>query len=225
MRVLVLAGGEGMLGHKAFKVLSRRFDTVATFLEPDGLWREFPQYHRPARVAAPRRRRRPALRDRRGCPRAGAPRRRHQLRGHHQAAQEASDPILTITVNSLLPHRLANLCAGRGVRLVHMSTDCVFSGRKGAYTKDDLPDPDDLYGRSKLPRRGRPARLPHDPHLHLRARLSQAGRLPRMVPEQSRRARERLRATPSTAASRRRSWRASSVTCWHTSRRSAASCR
>ncbi len=31
-----------------------------------------------------------------------------------------------------------------------MSTDCVFSGRKGAYTEDDLPDPDDLYGRSKL---------------------------------------------------------------------------
>jgi dTDP-4-dehydrorhamnose reductase len=31
-----------------------------------------------------------------------------------------------------------------------MSTDCVFSGRKGAYTEDDPPDPDDLYGRSKL---------------------------------------------------------------------------
>ena len=64
--------------------------------------------------------------------------------------KEASDPVLTITLNSLLPHRLAALCTERGARLVHMSTDCVFSGRKGAYTEDDLPDPDDLYGRSKL---------------------------------------------------------------------------
>ena len=65
--------------------------------------------------------------------------------------KEASDPVLTITLNSLLPHRLAALCAEHGARLVHMSTDCVFSGRKGAaYTEDDLPDPEDLYGRSKL---------------------------------------------------------------------------
>ncbi len=149
MRVLVL-GGEGMLGHKVFKVLSRRFDTFATFLGPDGLWREFPQY-------------------------AGLPASRllggvdalrfetveaalEQARpdavincvGIIKQLREASDPILTITLNSLLPQRLAYLCTGRGVRLVHMSTDCVFSGRKGAYTEDDLPDPDDLYGRSKL---------------------------------------------------------------------------
>ena len=64
--------------------------------------------------------------------------------------KEASDPVLTITLNSLLPHRLAALCAGLGARLVHPSTDCVFSGRKGGYTEDDPPDPDDLYGRSKL---------------------------------------------------------------------------
>ena len=35
-------------------------------------------------------------------------------------------------------------------RLIHISTDCVFSGRKGNYSEDDLPDPPDLYGRSKL---------------------------------------------------------------------------
>jgi len=65
--------------------------------------------------------------------------------------KEASDPILTITLNSLLPHRLADLCVAREIRLVHMSTACVFSGRKRApYAEDDLPDPEDLYGRSKL---------------------------------------------------------------------------
>jgi len=149
MRLLVL-GGEGMLGHKVFEVLSRRFDTVATFLEPDGLWREFPQYAGlPASqllsgVDALRFETIVAAFD--------------QVRpdavvncvGIIKQLREASDPILTITLNSLLPHRLARLCADRGARLVHMSTDCVFSGRRGAYTEDDLPDPDDLYGRSKL---------------------------------------------------------------------------
>lgn len=62
----------------------------------------------------------------------------------------ARDPIASITINSLFPHRLARLCRDAGCRLIHMSTDCVFSGRKGAYREDDLPDPEDLYGRSKL---------------------------------------------------------------------------
>jgi dTDP-4-dehydrorhamnose reductase len=62
----------------------------------------------------------------------------------------AHDPVLSITVNSLFPHRLAELCRGSGARLIHFSTDCVFSGRRGEYTEDDTPDPVDLYGRSKL---------------------------------------------------------------------------
>jgi dTDP-4-dehydrorhamnose reductase len=62
----------------------------------------------------------------------------------------AKDPVPSITVNSLLPHRLARLCEMAGARLVHFSTDCVFSGRRGAYREDDTPDPVDLYGRSKL---------------------------------------------------------------------------
>jgi len=55
-----------------------------------------------------------------------------------------------ISVNSLFPHLLAEACERRHVRLMQISTDCVFSGRKGMYTVEDLPDPDDLYGRSKL---------------------------------------------------------------------------
>jgi dTDP-4-dehydrorhamnose reductase len=62
----------------------------------------------------------------------------------------AADPVLSITVNSLFPHRLAGLCRTAGARLIHFSTDCVFSGRRGGYTEDDIPDPVDLYGRSKL---------------------------------------------------------------------------
>ena len=62
---------------------------------------------------------------------------------------EASDPLRTIPVNALLPHRLARLCDVSGARLVHISTDCVFSGEEGSYTELDLADARDLYGVSK----------------------------------------------------------------------------
>lgn len=63
---------------------------------------------------------------------------------------EADDPLVAVPINSLLPHRLARLCAVAGARFIHMSTDCVFAGTKGMYTEADMPDADDLYGRSKL---------------------------------------------------------------------------
>lgn len=63
---------------------------------------------------------------------------------------EARHAVESIRINSLFPHQLANLCTAAAARLVHMSTDCVFSGRVGNYTEDDIPDPVDLYGRSKL---------------------------------------------------------------------------
>ena len=63
---------------------------------------------------------------------------------------QAEDPLAAIPVNSLLPHRLARLCAVAGARFIHMSTDCVFSGSKGMYVESDLSDAKDLYGRSKF---------------------------------------------------------------------------
>lgn len=62
---------------------------------------------------------------------------------------EANDPLQAIPINSLLPHRLARLCAIAGARLVHVSTDCVFDGARGGYTEADQSDATDLYGRSK----------------------------------------------------------------------------
>jgi dTDP-4-dehydrorhamnose reductase len=55
-----------------------------------------------------------------------------------------------IKTNSLLPHTLFKFARGVGARMIHFSTDCVFSGENGAYTEDHRPDPIDLYGRSKL---------------------------------------------------------------------------
>jgi dTDP-4-dehydrorhamnose reductase len=63
---------------------------------------------------------------------------------------DANDPLLAVPINTLLPHRLAALCQVAGARLVHVSTDCVFSGAQGNYREDDFPDAHDLYGRSKL---------------------------------------------------------------------------
>lgn len=62
----------------------------------------------------------------------------------------AKDAVTSITINALLPHQLAQLCAQTGSRLIHFSTDCIFSGRAGPYQETDQPDATDLYGRSKL---------------------------------------------------------------------------
>jgi len=62
---------------------------------------------------------------------------------------DEANPLPAIAVNALFPHRLHCLCEASGVRLVQLSTDCVFSGRTGNYSEKDLPDAEDLYGRSE----------------------------------------------------------------------------
>jgi len=61
----------------------------------------------------------------------------------------AEDPLAVLPLNAMLPHRLSQLCALAAARLIHISTDCVFSGRKGMYKEDDISDAEDLYGKSK----------------------------------------------------------------------------
>jgi len=62
---------------------------------------------------------------------------------------DANDPLVALPINTMLPHRLAKLCALANARLIHISTDCIFNGRKGMYTEDDISDAEDLYGKSK----------------------------------------------------------------------------
>lgn len=61
----------------------------------------------------------------------------------------ANDPLSALPINAMLPHRLAHLCELLEARLVHISTDCVFSGLTGMYTEEDSSDANDLYGKSK----------------------------------------------------------------------------
>lgn len=62
----------------------------------------------------------------------------------------ANDPLVAIPINTILPHRIADLCDLTDSRLIHISTDCVFSGKKGLYHEDDVSDAEDLYGKSKF---------------------------------------------------------------------------
>ena len=64
--------------------------------------------------------------------------------------EDAKNYIKSIQINSLIPHLISDYCKRYDSQLIHISTDCIFSGKKGNYLDSDTPDPIDLYGRSKL---------------------------------------------------------------------------
>lgn len=139
-----------MLGHKVWQVLNERFETYATFREANGLWTRLPMYAEADRSCV--------LGNVNALNFDSVVRAMARVRpdvvinciGIVKQLKEAIDPIVSLSLNSLFPHRLADLCAAVGARMFHVSTDCVFSGRKGNYSEDDAPDAEDLYGRSKL---------------------------------------------------------------------------
>ena len=61
----------------------------------------------------------------------------------------SQDPLIILPINALFPHILSKICLDLGARLIHFSTDCVFSGAKGMYKESDNPDAKDIYGLSK----------------------------------------------------------------------------
>lgn len=146
MTVLVL-GATGMLGHKLMQVLASRGEVVGTVQRRAKEYSDYPIMGRlhllggvqaetfdsvVRAVAAVR----PAV--------------VVNCIGIVKQVSAAKDPIASIAVNALFPHRLAQLCRATDARLIHVSTDCVFSGRKGNYLESDYPDAEDLYGRTKL---------------------------------------------------------------------------
>lgn len=143
MKLLVL-GAYGMLGHKLIQVLGSHHEVHATCRarRPD-LDRFVPAATLIPGVTAE---------DLDGVIRAIA--RTHpdavlNCVGVIKQRGEAKDPIPSLTVNALFPHRLAQICQAARSRLLHFSTDCVFSGRQGNYLPTDVSDAEDLYGRTK----------------------------------------------------------------------------
>lgn len=145
MKLLIL-GGLGMLGHKLCQVASRQAEVAATLREPRqsakrlGLPKGVRLF---GSVSATH------LRSVQRVIARARPNLVVNCIGIVKQAREAQDPLASISVNALFPHHLCRLCGERGARLIHLSTDCVFSGRKGAYAEGDPSDAEDLYGRSK----------------------------------------------------------------------------
>jgi dTDP-4-dehydrorhamnose reductase len=142
MKVLVL-GGDGMLGHQVARRLASSNEVVATVRKP-------PTTIVTAALA--------------GCrlitgvdvqlPGAlevvGETGAEAVVNAAGIVKQRTADSIESIAVNSLFPHQLARACREADSRLIHISTDCVFSGARGDYRESDTPDPHDLYGLTKL---------------------------------------------------------------------------
>ena len=143
-RVLVM-GGTGMLGHVAVGVLAEGADVVASVRDPQAARRYelpaelvgFDAVHDDVHELVERVRPETVL----------------NAIGLVKQLPAGQSPRSAIRLNALFPHQLADACAGVGARLIHISTDCVFSGElpaPGRYTEDDVPDGRDVYGRSKL---------------------------------------------------------------------------
>ena len=145
MRVLIL-GGDGMLGHQLLKHLQPRHEVRVTLRQDlaayayaglfdrqnsyDGI--DIRSMERLVEVLADFR-----------------PEAVINAVGIVKQRADAKESIPSLEINALLPHRLAILCKGIGARLVHLSTDCIFSGRKGNYLESDPSDAEDLYGKTK----------------------------------------------------------------------------
>ena len=147
MRVLIL-GGAGMLGHKLCQVLNERFDVWVTLRAGYSAAYKWHGLFDPARVVSGVDAHNfDAVTD---AIAAVQPDVVINAIGIFKQTSAAQDPLTSLKINSLFPHRLGVLCQATGIRLIHISTDCVFSGVQGNYTEKDTPDPEDLYGRSKL---------------------------------------------------------------------------
>jgi dTDP-4-dehydrorhamnose reductase len=147
---VVALGGAGMLGHKMFQVLRERFSDVFCTVREDVRKPPFDRVELlqgddvipgvdvtdfsaiEAMLSAIR------------------PEYVVNCVGVIKQRAEAISPIPSITINSLLPHKLAQMAARWGGRVVHFSTDCVFSGKRGGYTEEDHSDAEDLYGKTKF---------------------------------------------------------------------------
>ena len=146
MRVLIL-GGSGMLGHQLSHIASAQMETWVTFRDDPAQYEQYNFVSRDFVLGGVRAENFSSVEQAVEKTRPAAV---VNCIGIVKQRDEAKQAIPSIQVNALFPHQLADLCSQRGIRLVQISTDCVFSGLRGQYTEVDVPDPVDLYGRTKL---------------------------------------------------------------------------
>ncbi len=144
MRLLIL-GGNGMIGHQLFKNFSKKYETMVTLRSSykkykiNGIFDKTNSFfeidvchfaklenlvidYRPNVI----------------------------INAIGITKQKINDEFKSEKVNSFFPKQLETLCELENIRLIHLSTDCVFSGQKGNYTETDLTDASDAYGKSKI---------------------------------------------------------------------------
>lgn len=146
MKILIL-GGSGMLGHRLWMDLSADHDVWVTVRTPASEVTELPGVHR-SQI-----RENVDVNDFDKVIRAFAsvqPDLVINCIGLIKQHALSQDPLSAIELNARFPHRLSLLCGAGGVRMIHISTDCVFSGRTGHYCEESISDAEDLYGRSKF---------------------------------------------------------------------------
>jgi dTDP-4-dehydrorhamnose reductase len=146
MKIFIL-GATGMLGHKLMQELSRSFDVVGTVRCSATKYATHPILAQMSLLGDVQAENFDSVI---GALASSQPDLVINCIGIIKQQPSAKSPLPSIAINSLFPHRLAMLCRAMGTRLIHISTDCVFSGRKGNYTEDDISDVEDLYGRTKL---------------------------------------------------------------------------
>jgi dTDP-4-dehydrorhamnose reductase len=146
VKILIL-GGDGMLGHQLLMLLRERHEVKVTLRQEFAAYAKVPLFSLDNSFA--------------GVDVRVSDRLLAVLSEFHPDAvvnavgivkqrPDGLDVIPNLEINALLPHRLALICRAIGARLIHISTDCVFSGDRGQYREEDRPDPVDIYGHSKL---------------------------------------------------------------------------
>jgi dTDP-4-dehydrorhamnose reductase len=145
MKILIL-GATGMLGHKLMQILSKKFMVTGTVRGDIAALDHNPVFSGTTLIGNTRA---DDLASIRHAIEISDPDVVINCIGIVKQLPAAQDPLTSIAINALFPHQLAGLCRNHKIRLIHMSTDCVFSGRTGCYTEDDPSDAEDLYGKTK----------------------------------------------------------------------------
>ena len=146
MAKVLIFGATGMLGHKLYQVLAPIFDTTGTIRGP---YRNISKYNffqqspivpdvdvleisRVEKVIE-----------------ETSPDVLINCIGMVKSLEHQKGVLLNIWLNSLFSHQLYQICQAKGIRLIHISTDCVFSGKTGHYREDAPSDAEDIYGKTK----------------------------------------------------------------------------